>query len=149
MIIILILFLLLINNSGYSHEYYGLNNEWSKEYILIIEPFLEKEYNIKLQKNILIYNAKDNNEYKRILIKYKVKNYKSLIKNSYAVTSQGNMILINMQELKNDKHHFYFVLTHEMAHQFQFQKYGNILKLNKYWIEEDANKKAYKLTQYN
>jgi len=148
MIIFLLIFFLLFNSIGYTHEYYGLNIEWAKEYMTTIEPFLENEYNIKLQKELLIYNAKNNNEYKKVLIRFKVKNYKSLIRNSYAVTSKGNIILINMEELIKNKNHYYFILTHEMAHQFQYKKYGDILKTNIEWFENDANQKAYKLTKY-
>lgn len=89
---------------------------------------------------LLIHVVLTKQAYKKELLKYKIKEADTLIRTSYAVTSIGNVILINSEELS--RKHFLFVLAHEMAHQYQFERYGCAILNKRDWMEKDADKHA-------
>lgn len=125
-----------------AHVIRGERIEWVNEDLPKIEAYFKKP----LDKELLIYSVKDRAAYYNELAARKIKNAKRLSYTSYAVTSSGNMILINTEGLS--RQHFFFILAHEMTHQYQFEKYGKSILKNIPWMEQDADYHAYKITGY-
>ncbi len=81
------------------------------------------------------------------LIRYKIPAAAKLSRTSYAVTSTGNVILINSEELS--RKHLAFTSPHEMTHQYQIEKYGAEILKKRSWMEQDADYHAEKISGYN
>lgn len=133
---ILLIFLVLLCSRVHAHVILGERIEWVQQDLPKIEQYFQKP----LDKTLLICVVPTKQTYKKELLKYKIKEADTLIRTSYAVTSAGNVILINSEELS--RKHFLFVLAHEMAHQYQFERYGCVILHKRDWMEQDADRHA-------
>lgn len=106
-----------------AHKAIGKDPTITMENIKLIENYFQSNYDLKLKNEVTIYVTKTEKEYKDILIHCNVPNAKEIARNSYAVTSKNNTILINGSVLS--KKHFLFILAHEMVHRYQFENLEN------------------------
>ena len=84
--------------------------------------FLSEYFHTSIEKDVYIKTVNSFREYKKVLENYHVENAETVSRNSYAVTSSSNGILINLYRISD--HKLKFVIYHEIVHQYQFHLYG-------------------------
>lgn len=120
---LLITFLFCITSFCEAHTSIGYKPERTDNCIRQVEAYFRDNYHLSLKNDITVYVTKSFKEYQSVLERCNVPNAKELTRNSYAVTSKNNTILINGSGL-SDKH-FFFILAHEMVHRYQFENYND------------------------
>ena len=133
-------------SSTEAHKAIGKNPAITMENIKLIENYFQSNYDLKLKNEVTVYVTKTEKEYKDVLMRCNVPNAKEIARNSYAVTSKNNTILINGEPLS--KKHFLFVLAHEMVHRYQFENLENPHD-DYVLLEGHADIIAEKISKYN
>lgn len=142
-VFLLCVFIITFYGTAYAHIFKGEHINWAQEDIPKIEAYFKKP----LDKILLIQIVPTRKAYYDELIRYKIPDAAKLSRTSYAVTSAGNVILINSEELS--RKHFAFILAHEMTHQYQIEKYGAAILKKRSWMEKNADYHAKRISGYN
>lgn len=122
-LILLLTVFLFVSFTCQAHKAIGYKPERTMEGIQKTEQYFRDNYNLSLKNDVIVYVTKSYKEYQSVLEKFNVPNAKELTRNSYAVTSGTNGILINGSGLSD--RHFLFILAHELVHKYQFENYPN------------------------
>lgn len=143
---IFIVFSLLVTPiSTEAHQIIGGNQYWTREALKTIEDYFLKNDNIKLNKELTILNVFGEKELLKILKDNNVPNAEKIAKTAQAVTSQNNLIVINVCNL--DENQYLFYLAHEMVHQYQHQILGDQFGKDMVYLEGSADILAGKISR--
>lgn len=106
-----------------AHKATGVNPNRTLAYMAQVEDYFERTYGIVLHNEITVHVAKSYKQYRRGMGERNTENPRKFAQNTQGVTSADHTILINDEELSDEQ--FFFVLAHEMVHQYQYEYWPN------------------------
>ena len=128
-----------------AHQATGVNPKRTLAYMSQIEDYFEQTYGITLHNEITVHVAKSYKQYRREMGERNTENPRKFAQNTLGVTSANHTILINDEDLTEE--HFFFVLAHEMVHQYQYEYWPNWSE-DYVQLEGQADVIASKITGY-